>query len=744
MKRNTLKVLSSLAILGIASLGLASCANTNATSTPVETPAQSTPAPTTPTPTTPAPTTPAPTTPAAKTLKNISVTGLKTEYVAGEAFTFENAVVTKTYSDDSQEEAKASEIAYKIYSDEECTKEVSSIETVGKYYVKVTVENKNKIVEITVQDRQAKVTELVQMSALTTGKDIQEKVDIYSANGNEVYVTANSSRKISIEENKKTFEGVEYTKRLSMGGSSFAAGESVEVDAQGNVLTGRVLVIKVAKAGKIRVLGMPSANDYRSFVLTNLADYSKTIKSNKDKSNVGAYEFDVQAGTYYFYCGPTDDELGTSAGGYYIYGVEISYNVPASSITYSELKVETAKAKTDFNVGDEFTSNGLVVKGLNNYGAWDVLQDYEIKNAEGQAVSTAKAGKQTVTVSAKGLTATYDIQVINPNAKTESIAIKTQADKLVYKQGEELSLEGIVLTATDSDNLVQDVQYTAESADITYKVLNGENDVTSSFKTLTKGSYKVELTYDSVSTSYNVTVLEEKEGKFSCDEVVAIGSEIYLSSVTISYTDGTDTDWSKYNVTVKSSDAEYETKLYSDEACTTEIADAKTAFAQVGTVYAKLTYKTYTKTIALTVKNVSSSESYSTKDLVNGTDYKGQTLFTGNYVNVSVGSGTCKGESKSEINNGTVLIKLDENIDKDKCIVFEVKQKITLKIYLNASGSDKKYQIVDASGAAIKTGTASNSAENTVIEITLEAGTYKLAATAGGMRFAGIEATKAE
>ena len=747
MKRNKLKVLSSLAILGIAGLGLAACNNnTESGTTPSPTP--------TPTPTpTPVPTTPSQTTtttpnqssttnPDQKVVKSISISGGKTQYLVGEEFSFDGVTVTKTYEDDSQETATADEVTYKIYSDEDGTQEVTSIATAGTYYVYVTCAGKDNYYAITVQEKQQTIHENAIVKGVTpTTTDISTKVDIYNQNGNEVYATANSSKKIQSEDKSATCDGIEFSQRLKMQGSAVAAGESVSVAADGTVSNGRVIVVKVAKASKLTFYGMPSSEQKRSFILTNNADYSKEVASDADKTNIGSYKFDVAAGTYYFYVGASNDALGTTAGGWYFYGVDIAYDVPASSLTYSEIKIDASNVRTDFNVNDTFNTDGLIVKGKNNLGTWDIIsrEDYTVTNTDDTEVSTATPGKKTLKVTAKGHSDTYEIQVINPNATVENIVVKEEA-KGVYKQGEEISLSGLVITSTDSDSVTQDIAYDAYK--ITYKVLDGETDVTSQFTTLTKGTYTVELTYASKTTTYNITMLEVKERKFEYKNEVAVGSDSYASSLIVSYTDGTDADWSKYNETILSTAEGYSTKFYSDADCTTLIDTATNAFASVGTVYMKLSYQDYSSNaITLTVKNFN-SESYSTSGLTAGKDYKNSVLFEGNLVDVKVGAGTCKADSNTAINQGEMQIKLDAGDGKE--IIFVVKQKITLKIIANASGN-KKYIIKDASGTELKAGDLSKTADgDTIIEITLEAGTYSFTSNGGGVRFAGIEATKAE
>lgn len=758
MRRNKLKVLSSLAILGIAGLGLAACNNntgSGTTQSPTTTPTENGGGATTPTPTpTPVPTTPSqsttPTpnqsstnTPEQNKIESISVSGQTKEFLPGSEFVF-GGTVTKNYSDGSQVVATEEEYIVTIYTDNSYETEAENIKTAGTYYVVVSIGDKLATYEIVVREKQQTIHENAVVKGVTpTETDISTKVDIYNQHGNEVYVTANSSKKIQSEDKTATCDGIEFSQRLKMQGSAVAAGESVNVSADGTVSNGRVIVVKVAQASKLTFYGMPSSEQKRSFILTNNVDYSREVASAADKTNIGSYEFDVAAGTYYFYVGATNATLGTTAGGWYFYGVDIAYDVPASSLTYSEIKVDASNVRTDFNLNDTFSTDGLVVKGKNNLGTWDILskEDYKVTNTDDTEVSTATPGKKTLKVTAKGHSDTYDIQVINPNATIENIVVKEEA-KGVYKQGEVISLSGLVITSTDSDSVTQDIAYDAEK--ITYKVLDGEADVTSQFTTLTKGTYTVELTYASKTTTYNITMLEVKEGKFEYKNEVAVGSDSYASSLIVSYTDGTDADWSKYNDTILSTAEGYSTKFYSDADCTTLIDTATNAFASVGTVYMKLSYQDYSSNaITLTVKNFN-SESYYVKDanLTSGTDYKKQTLFEGNFVDVKVGTGTCKADSNTAINQGEMQIKLDAGDGKE--IIFVVKQKITLKIIANASGN-KKYIIKDAVGTELKAGDLSKTADgDTTIEITLEAGTYSFTSNGGGVRFAGIEATKAE
>lgn len=753
MKRNKLKVLSSLAILGIAGLGLAACNNntgSGTTQSPTPTPTENGGGATTPTPTpTPVPTTPSQSTtttpnqsstntPEQNKIESISVSGQTKEFLPGSEFVF-GGTVTKNYSDGSQVVATEEEYIVTIYTDNSYETEAENIKTAGTYYVVVSIGDKLATYEIVVREKQYKLVTMFDPANNTAG-NITENKELYNANGNKVSVLANTSGKMTIEANKyNKIEGYNFTSRLKLNGTALGSGATgLDIDSNGNVTNTRVVVIELEKDANVNIFARSTSTETRTLAITDNGTYTKELSCADDMQK---QTVSLKAGKYYVY---------SKSGGINIYGIEFETEVPASSVTYSEIKVDTSNAKTDFNKGDEFATTGLVVKGLNNYGVWDILDssDYTITNEDDSAVDTTTVGRKTIKVTAKGHSDIYVIQVINPNATIESITVKEDA-KEVYKQGEEISFSGLVITSTDSDSLTQDIAYDAEK--ITFRVLDGEADVTSQFTTLTKGIYTVELTYASKTTTYNITMLEVKEGKFEYKNEVAVGSDSYASSLIVSYTDGTDADWSKYNETILSTAEGYSTKFYSDADCTTLIDTATNAFASVGTVYMKLSYQDYSSNaITLTVKNFN-SESYYTKDnLTSSSVVKNVTIFDGNLITITGGKNLGAPEGKDGICNQEVQIKLDANTDasKFKGLILNIKQKVALKLYMNCSTdkSGKTFVIKDPTGKIVFTSNdiVKNKTDNTLVEVTLEAGTYTIESLTGSVRFAGIEATKAE
>lgn len=757
MKRNKLKVLSSLAILGIAGLGLAACNNNNTgsgtTQSPTTTPTENGGGATTPTPTpTPVPTTPSQSTtttpnqsstntPEQNKIESISVSGQTKEFLPGSEFVF-GGTVTKNYSDGSQVVATEEEYIVTIYTDNSYETEAENIKTAGTYYVVVSIGDKLATYEIVVREKQYKLVTMFDPANNTAG-NITENKELYNANGNKVSVLANTSRNMTIEANKyNKIEGYNFTSRLKLNGTALGSGATgLDIDSNGNVTNTRVVVIELEKDANVNIFARTgTSNETRTLAITNNGTYTKELSCADDMQK---QTVSLKAGKYYVY---------SKSGGINIYGIEFETEVPASSVTYSEIKVDTSNAKTDFNKGDEFATTGLVVKGLNNYGVWDILDssDYTITNEDDSAVDTTTVGRKTIKVTAKGHSDTYVIQVINPNATIESITVKEDA-KEVYKQGEEISFSGLVITSTDSDSLTQDIAYDAEK--ITFRVLNGETDVTSQFTTLTKGTYTVELTYASKTTTYNITMLEVKERKFKYVDTVAEGTTSYQSSLIVSYTDGTDADWSKYNETILSTVEGYSTKFYSDADCTVLIDTATNAFASVGTVYMKLSYQDYSETHKISVISADGHMKYT----IDNSQVSSSKLTSLDLIDNELVKITARNDSKSiTTSNGINYLKLDAFVNssgksKDTGIDIVVKQDIEVIFVLNASGNNKEYTIADANGTVISTGKVSKTSDaeeklihGTVVKVTLKAGTYKLYAEKGGILFGSIEATKAE
>ncbi|MBQ9383355.1 MAG: bacterial Ig-like domain-containing protein, partial [Ruminiclostridium sp.] len=103
-------------------------------------------------------------------------------------------------------------------------------------------------------------------------------------------------------------------------------------------------------------------------------------------------------------------------------------------------------------------------------------------------------GKKTVTVTYKGKTATFDVNVTKtPVIAVDSIAIATAPTKTTYKVGEELDVTGGTITVTYTGGKE------AETIDITAAMCTG-------FDSTTEGTKTVTVTYEGKTATFEVTV----------------------------------------------------------------------------------------------------------------------------------------------------------------------------------------------------------------------------------------------
>ena len=315
MKRNKLKVLSSLAILGIAGLGLAACNNNNTgsgtTQSPTPTPTENGGGATTPTPTpTPVPTTPSQSTtttpnqsstntPEQNKIESISVSGQTKEFLPGSEFVF-GGTVTKNYSDGSQVVATEEEYIVTIYTDNSYETETENIKTAGTYYVVVSIGDKLATYEIVVREKQYKLVTMFDPANNTAG-NITENKELYNANGNKVSVLANTSRNMTIEANKyNKIEGYNFTSRLKLNGTALGSGATgLDIDSNGNVTNTRVVVIELEKDANVNIFARTgTSNETRTLAITNNGTYTKELSCADDMQK---QTVSLKAGKYYVY-----------------------------------------------------------------------------------------------------------------------------------------------------------------------------------------------------------------------------------------------------------------------------------------------------------------------------------------------------------------------------------------------------------------------------------------------------------
>lgn len=154
------------------------------------------------------------------------------------------------------------------------------------------------------------------------------------------------------------------------------------------------------------------------------------------------------------------------------------------------IEITTMPAKTEYEVGDSFDPEGMVVTA--SYDKKDP-QEVDLNRLTFTPEVFSEAGEQTVTVSytEDGVTKETELQVtvtektVVPEVKLESIKV-TPPQKLEYTVGEDLDLTGMTVTAVYSNGGEKDVTADAvlsgfdkdEEGTQTIQVSYTENDVT--------------------------------------------------------------------------------------------------------------------------------------------------------------------------------------------------------------------------------------------------------------------------
>ena len=170
--------------------------------------------------------------------------------------------------------------------------------------------------------------------------------------------------------------------------------------------------------------------------------------------------------------------------------VDITVNFgTVTSITVS------GPTKTEYEVGQTFSSAGLMVTAHDDYGNSEPVNNnytFTITDEYNKEVYSPykfdTAGTYTLTVSYNNMEATVEITV-NP-ATVTGIEVTSKPTKMTYISGESFDPAGMTITATYSDGTKTAV-----------------NDYTCSPETVTKDNTKVTITYGELETTVTVQIL---------------------------------------------------------------------------------------------------------------------------------------------------------------------------------------------------------------------------------------------
>lgn len=186
--------------------------------------------------------------------------------------------------------------------------------------------------------------------------------------------------------------------------------------------------------------------------------------------------------------------------------------------------------KTTYYQGELFDAAGLVVAQIYNNGTSETTTDYELSGFD-----SSSAGTKTITVTASGKTATFEITV--SEASITAISVTTMPSKVNYHIGKEFDSTGIVVTATASDENTIDV-----TKDCTY----------SGFDSSSPKQCEVTVHYGSFTCTFEVTIMQPErikgEGYFLDSYFVGDTTDVQVSKITVVYSDGSEYATSGFTV----------------------------------------------------------------------------------------------------------------------------------------------------------------------------------------------------
>lgn len=152
-------------------------------------------------------------------------------------------------------------------------------------------------------------------------------------------------------------------------------------------------------------------------------------------------------------------------------------------VTLSSISISSKPAKTNYFVGEKFDVSGLKITAKYSNGTTEAIGSGYTINAD-----TSSAGTKTITVSYKGKTTSFTINV--NNITVSNVKINNAAKKTAYYVGDKLDTTSLSLLVTYNNN----------SSDVI------SSGFTTSCDLSTSGTKTVTVSYGGKSTSYQVTV----------------------------------------------------------------------------------------------------------------------------------------------------------------------------------------------------------------------------------------------
>ena len=171
-------------------------------------------------------------------------------------------------------------------------------------------------------------------------------------------------------------------------------------------------------------------------------------------------------------------------------GKTATFDVTVKAKSLSEISIKSNPTKLEYVEGTDLDVTGGKITLTYDNGT---TEEVDLTKEMISGFDNTKVGKQTLTVTYEGKTATFDVTI---KAKSVSeISIKSKPDKLEYIEGSKLKVTGGKITLTYDNGTTEDI-------DMTKEMISGFDNTKVGKQTLT-------VTYEGKTATFDVTVTEK-------------------------------------------------------------------------------------------------------------------------------------------------------------------------------------------------------------------------------------------
>ena len=282
--------------------------------------------------------------------------------------------------------------------------------------------------------------------------------------------------KLKLTYNNGTTEVIDLTADMVTGFDNTQIGpQTLTVTYKGKITTFELEIVAKSLTG-IQITKQPNKTTYIEGTVFDSTGMELTLTYNNGTSETITSGWQEE----YDFSSPGQKTVSITCG-----GKETTLTVTVTAKQVTSIAIASKPNKTTYLEGQELNTTGLKLKVSYNNGIEEVVTG----NWKISGYDKNRVGKQTITVTYQGKTATFEITV---TAKSlTGIRITKQPNKLTYMQGESLNTAGMELTLTFNNGTTQ-------------KVTSGFT--TSGYDKNKVGKQTVTVTYQGKTAAFTVTV----------------------------------------------------------------------------------------------------------------------------------------------------------------------------------------------------------------------------------------------